>query len=178
MVDDGESLDHAITAARRELELRPHDHPTPKDVLLHAIGSRRSLFRPNQHAELHQRRARALQAMRALIAFTPRLTGDILAGACSRAPVRLLLTADSTEDVALSLIDQGIPWRSEDYRLTFAGTGIQTCPGFSFLAGGIRIELVVLGPEARSRPPLDGYSGRPLEQMDPIALEALIRATG
>lgn len=115
-----------------------------------------------QPAALRRLREQALAAMRNFKAFVPRLVGPVLHGtADSRQGIRLHVFADSSEELAITLLDQGIPWRQHDENLRFGGGVQRAHPVFTFVAGETPFELVVLPRGAMRNPPLDPVSERP-----------------
>ncbi len=111
--------------------------------------------------------------MRDLVDFRPELSGPLVGGDGPLEHVRLLLTADSPEQVIFHLRDRGLPWQSAEAGLHFA-EGRRTCPALRFVAGESTIELVVLDARQRSDPPRDPLSGARLQTLDIDALQALI----
>jgi hypothetical protein len=107
-------------------------------------------------------REQALAAMRAFSAFAPRLVGPVLAGSADTLQgVRLHLFTDHPEDLLRSLLDQAIPWQEREESLRYGGGVRRAHPVFSFFAGDIPFDLVVLPVDARRNPPLDPVSERP-----------------
>jgi hypothetical protein len=107
-------------------------------------------------------RKQALEAMRTLQAFSPRLTGLVLAGlADSATPVQLFLFADTTEQLQIRLMELQIPAKqgSAEIRHANGNTIVHEC--FEFQAGGTNFELVLLSPGDRSNPPINPVSGKP-----------------
>jgi hypothetical protein len=136
----------------------------PKNHEIHeALLQQLRLFRgETQLAALRQLREQALAAMRNFKTFMPRLVGPVLHGtADSRQGIRLHLFADSPEELVMTLLDQGIPWRQHDENFRF-GSGVQRAhPVFTFIAGETPFELVVLPRGVIRNPPLDPVSERP-----------------
>lgn len=162
-------------AAERLGEPNPRHWPDAAAVEA-ALREYQSLFQSDsQPAELARLRALALQAMHDLAAFSPRLVGAVAKGLADRhSPVRLLLRADTPEQVAFALEDRRIPWRSAEVELRFSRNRRATRPAFRFQAGEVTVELVVLGPADRNDPPLDPTDNRPLRGLDAAQLQALI----
>jgi hypothetical protein len=131
-----------------------------------------------QAAELRRLREQALDGMRSLGAFHPRLVGPVLDGCADRRhPVRLLLFADHAEDVVFTLMELHIPWREREETLRFGGGIRRALPVLTFYAGETRFELVILPPSARSNPPLDPVSERPQSGVDGTELARMIAAS-
>jgi hypothetical protein len=141
-----------------------------------ALLQQRRLFEGEKHdLELKSLREQALAAMRALAAFLPRLVGPVLAGSADiSGGVCLHLFTDNPEDVLLALLDQGIPWQEGQEVLRY-GDGIRrTHPVFTFFAGEIPFELVVLPLGAQSNPPLDPVTARPQRGAGPTEVARLL----
>ena len=115
--------------------------------------------------------------MRDLADFRPRLVGAVAKGlADSHSPIRLLLTADTPEQVALALQDRRIPWRSAEVMLGFGGNRREARPAFRFQAGETAMELVILETGDRHDPPRDPADNTPLKGLSAEDLEALLAA--
>jgi hypothetical protein len=143
-----------------------------------ALHEYQSLFqRDSQPAALEQLRQLALQAMRDLAGFEPRLVGPVAKGLADRhSPIRLLLRADTPEQVALALEDRRIPWRSAEVELLFSRNRRSPRPAFRFQAGDTTVELVVLDPADRQDPPRDPADDSPLRGLSASALHELLTA--
>ena len=141
-----------------------------------ALVQRLRLFQPGKRdADLRQLRNQALEAMRAFSRFNPRLVGPVLAGTGDSANgVRLHLFADSPEEIALTLIEQSIPWQQREIALRFAGGVRHQHPALTFVAGETPFELVILPVAAERNPPLDAVSERPERGADIRGLERLL----
>ena len=115
------------------------------------------LFRgEGQAAALRQLREAALEAMRFLAAFEPRLVGPVLDGtADAGAPVRLQVFSDDPDALPRFLVDQGIPARAIERRQRVPRGTSERFPAWTFEAGGVAIELVAL-PLALLRQALPG----------------------
>lgn len=173
MVEDNLDSDRALRRAAQTLRMRL-PQPPPAELLRDAVREYRSLFRPGQADELKRQRELARQAMRALDVFRPRLYGGLATGSGPLAPIRLMLFADTPEQVMLTLADRHIPWRETTVTLLYAGGRRQPQPGLSFEAGDSSVELVVLPPQSRSDPPRDPVDGGRLVTLDLAGLERLL----
>lgn len=115
-----------------------------------------------QPAELKQLRELASTAMRSLKAFHPLLAGSVLTGSADTGTaIRLHLFSETTEEVALLLLEQGIPWEESDININYSGGNSARRPLISFHAGETRIELLILPPLDRRNPPLSPLNGKP-----------------
>jgi len=143
-----------------------------------ALLLQQRLFHANEQVDvLKKLRQWALDAMREFSAFDPRLVGQTADGAARREHgVRLQLFADGPEEIALRLLDRGIPWQQRDDQFRYAGGTSQTHPVFEFIAGDIPVELIVLPHQARRNPPLSPVSERPERGIGVAELSRLIAA--
>jgi len=133
-------------------------------------------------AEEHSRhvvslRRHALEAMRLLDDFGPRLVGSVLSGTADRhSEICLHLFSDPPEEVALFLLDRGIPHDQGEARVRFQADGHERLPAFRFLAGEAQVELVVFSARARRRTPLSPVDGRPMRRAKLAEVVALVEA--
>lgn len=174
VVNDGHGLEHALarTAQDRGISLRQLN--LTREEIDRAISDYRELFQPQQLLMLERQRRLALEAMRNLAAFAPRLAGTLVHGDGPLDRIRLLVYADSAEQVLLHLHDQGIPWQDAEVELRHAGNRRRSWPAARFMAGDTRVELVVLDPRSQSDPPRDSIDGGRLRTLDPSQLSALL----
>jgi hypothetical protein len=177
-------LDEAVQdygAAKRKARERlglPSTIALPKNTEVEqALIMLQRLFGGRQHLELQQRmRETALQAMRVLADFQPRLVGPTLAGtATPHSAVNLHLFADSPEEVLMQLISQCIPFESFERRLrTRAGAGYEEFPALSFVAGDIAVEITVFPEYGVRQAPLSPIDGKPMRRATPADVAALL----
>ena len=119
----------------------------------------------------------ALEAMRLLDRFGPRLVGPVLSGTADRhSEICLHLFSDPPEAVAMFLLDHRIAHDQGEARLRFQADEHQRLPAFRFLAGEAPVELVVFSARARRRIPLSPVDGRPMRRAKLAAVAALVEA--
>jgi len=142
-----------------------------------ALRQYQQLFQQDsQPAELAQLRQLAVEAMRSLSGFTPRLTGRVLTGTASiETPIRLYLYAETPDAVALHLLEKHIPFEQRDIRLPYPRGVVRSRPLILFHAGEASLELVVLSPHEHANPPLDPQSNRPHTGAALAQVETLVR---
>ncbi len=124
------------------------------------------LFHASRQA-LHLRglRETAVEAMRFLARFRPRLVGPVLSGAAGpHADIHLHLFADTPTDVLLFLMEHRIPFDNAERRLRLGNGDPAGLPTFRFDAGGSRIDLTVFAPLAEREAPRSPVSGRPMRR--------------
>lgn len=179
LMREGSAADHGLALRKAASRLGAHNQrlwPSNAEVE-EALHQELRLFRKEQPEQLRLLRERALQAMRAFERFHPRLVGSVLYGTADRAArISLHLFADTPEEVVLALLEQGIPWEDRERVLRYADGVRMPHPMFSFIAGEIPIELIVLPPRDRQMPPLNPLTDRP-EQGAGIAELGVLLAT-
>lgn len=145
-----------------------------------ALRQHQSLFAGGaQPAALQQRREAAVEAMRFLQPFHPRLVGPVLQGTADRhSAVQLHLFADDPDAVLRFLIEQRIPHRTGARRLRFGPARREQVPTVSFCADDIEFELTVLPNDALRQPPFEPGEDRPIERAGVNQVAALLRGAG
>ena len=123
---------------------------------------------------LLQMRRAALQAIRLLAAFAPRLVGAVLNGTAHQySDITLHLFTDTPEDVAFFLMDKGIPYELNEQH--FRLPQLVSYPCYQFMAGEERIVLVVFGiDDIRWAPPCP-IDGKPMRRADLRTVEKLVQ---
>ncbi len=141
-----------------------------------ALAEHQRLFGPAEHEqELTAMRRAALEAMRLLSGFQPRLVGPLLAGtATAHSLITLHLFADTPERVVVELLDRGIPYEVAERRLRYQRDAVETCPAIRFAAGDYEVDAVIFPPEGIRQAPLGPVDGRPMRRATPDELAVLI----
>ncbi|MBM5812518.1 MAG: hypothetical protein FJ191_11230 [Gammaproteobacteria bacterium] len=141
-----------------------------------ALAEHQRLFGPATHArELAAMRVAALQAMRVLAGFRPRLVGSLLAGtATPHSEIELHVFADTPEKVTVELLDRGIHYQVAERRLRYQRDAVTICPALRFAAGGYTVEAVIFPVDGIRQAPLGPVDGRPLRRATPDELAALV----
>lgn len=177
-----ESGIHDLDHARRKaaLWLGIHDEARwPRQAQVEAaLREQQRLFDTGLQPEaLRLRREAALQAMRFLHAFKPRLTGAVLAGtADANSPVTLHLHCDDADAVQRFLHEQHIPAEARTHGVRIgAHASPQRVPAWEFAADGIAFELAVLPEDALRNPPLSAEDGKPLPRAGLAQVQSLMR---
>lgn len=116
----------------------------------------------------------ALEAMRFLKAFSPRLVGGVLEGYAGEfSPITLHLFPEAPEDVMRVLLDGRIPFSQASGSLPGSANRMVDYPALSFLVDGVEVQLVLL-PMALKQQRLVRKE-RGLARGDLDAVEALVR---
>lgn len=138
------------------------------------LGAYQRLFQ----AELQPRRLRALreaalQAMRLLDPFQPRLVGSVLSGtAHAHSDVNLHLFTDVPEEVGVFLFEREIPCETHARQLRRGqDEAPERVPVYRFVAGDVVIDLTVLPVGGLRQAPRSPVDGRPMRR---LALSGLL----
>ena len=149
----------------------------PKNTEIEAaLADHQRLFESHTHSStLRDLRRTALQAMRLLRRFGPRLVGPVLSGTASaHSEVNLHLFAEGAESVALHLLDNGIPHRIAERRLRYEPDRLVSYPVVRFVAGKQDIDAVVFPINGIRQSPSSPVDGRPMRRADTAELESLL----
>ena len=142
-----------------------------------AVIEYQRLFGGRDYAErLRALRATAVQAMRLLAEFQPRLTGAAVSGAITEAHrLQLHVFADKAESLDLYFEDRGIPYRQDDRLYRYPSGDEEQVPLLRFEAGEIGVDVAMFGAEDLRRTPLSPSDGLPMKRLDLGQAEALAR---
>lgn len=134
------------------------------------------LFRAGRQPQrLRQLREAALEAMRLLARFHPRLVGPVLAGtADEHSPVHLHLFADTPEQLVLFLMEQRIPCQWDERPVRVSGERQERYPLCRFIAGDVPFELTLFPEIGLRQAPLSPVDGRPTRRGSVEQVEALL----
>lgn len=131
---------------------------------------------PNRVAHL---RELALEAMRFLQAFEPRLVGAVLAGTVTEyAVIELHVSADTPEQVTLYLEENAIPHEQGERRVRFGGDRCEVLPTYHFTVDDVTVELCVFNRRSVRETPLSPVDGKPMKRANVHEVETLIALAG
>lgn len=167
MADEGVRDFHlAKRKAADRLNVAERKHLPSNEEIEAALKQHLALFHGDRLArDLRRMREIALQAMRFLQRFNPRLVGPVLTGLLTaEAPIQLHIAADSPEEVGFLLSDHSIPHEQTEKRLRFGGERYEAVPVYRFDAESTPIEVYVFRPEDLREPPLSPVDGRPMRR--------------
>ena len=141
-----------------------------------ALAEHQRLFVPEAHAsELTAMRSVALEAMRLLAEFEPRLVGPLLTGtATAHNDITLHLFADTPESVAVSLIDRGIQHEVAERRFRVRRDDVESYPAVRFMAGKHEIDATIFPRDGIRQAPPGPVDGRPMRRATLTEVEELI----
>jgi hypothetical protein len=149
----------------------------PKNTEIEAaLAQYQRLFVADAHAEsLLSQRYVALEAMRCLAEYAPRLVGSVLSGtATAHADVQLHLFADSAEAVLLKLLDESIPHEVTARRVKMGAERVLEYPAVLFAIDEQTIEATVFPADGIRQAPVSPVDGRPMRRANVGEVEALI----
>jgi hypothetical protein len=145
-----------------------------------ALAEYQRLFGGESHDEsLYTQRLVALQAMRYLEEFEPRLVGPVLSGTATEySDVQLHIFTDTAESVAIKLKDQRIPHEVIERRVKMNAARVLACPGVRFEIDAQPVEATVFPVDGIRQAPISPVDGKPMRRAGLDELEALIGAAG
>ncbi|MFL6550181.1 MAG: hypothetical protein ACJ8OJ_15925 [Povalibacter sp.] len=149
----------------------------PKNTEIEAaLQAHQRLFEADRHSSiLESARRTALQAMRLLQKFEPRLVGPVLSGtASSHSEINLHLFAEGAESVALHLMENSIPHEIAERRFRYEPDRVVSYPVFRFVAGNREIDAVVFPVNGIRQAPASPVDGKPMRRADRNEVQALI----
>ncbi len=141
-----------------------------------ALAEHQRLFEPEAHASsLSAKREVALQAMRLLAEFEPRLVGPLLSGtATAHNDITLHLFADTPESVAVRLIDLGIPHEVAERRFRKQRDEVEAFPALRFTAGGHEVNATIFPKDGIRQAPPGPVDGKPMRRATLAEVEVLV----
>ena len=145
-----------------------------------ALAEHQRLFDPGSHASaLSAMRTSALEAMRLLAEFEPRLVGPLLSGtATPHNDITLHLFADTPEAVALRLVDRGIPHEVAERRFRAQRDAVEAYPALRFTARGHEVDATIFPKDGIRQAPPGPVDGKPMRRATLAEVEALIKNEG
>ena len=143
-----------------------------------AVLDRQLLFGGDAYrARLRAMRTAALQAMKLLAAYEPRLAGSAVSGAIGDGHrVQIHLVADHAEAVEILLHDRQIPFEQDERRYRLADGREMEVPLLRFEADDLGVDLAVFDPGTVRSPPLSQVDGKPARRLTPDQLRVLLEA--
>lgn len=141
-----------------------------------ALAEHQRLFGPEEHASsLSAMRGAALEAMRLLEDFEPRLVGPLLSGtATAHNDITLHLFADTPESVAVRLLDRGIPHEVAERRFRTQRDELESFPALRFTAGGHEVDATIFPRDGIRQAPPGPVDGKPMRRATLAEVEVLV----
>lgn len=167
-------------SAKRKAALQLGVHPDkgmPTNVEVEqALIEYQSLFQNNQQTELlYDMRSKAVNAMRLVESYWPRLVGPVLTGTATRhTEITLHLVSDEPEQVGFLLDEHAIPYASCEKTVKTGRTDKKDYPAYQFIADRTRILLVIFPERQKHVCPLSTITGKPMQRATVNEVEKLL----
>jgi hypothetical protein len=141
-----------------------------------ALMAHQRLFAADRHeAGLAELRRSALEAMRLMADFQPRLVGPVLAGTASpHSEINLHVFSESPESVSIRLEERGVPHEVLERRLRYERDRTVTYPALRFVAGRQTVDAVVFPLDGIRQAPCSPVDGKPMRRASAAEVEALL----
>ena len=156
---------------------RSRDLPSNREIQ-DEVELRMRMYRdtPESRAILRNLRMAALDAMRFLERFRPRLVGSVLGGtATEHSDVNLHLFARTPEDVEIFLHDAGIPFERSSSP-NQASREYPEYPAITLVVDGVRVAATIFPEEGIRQAPRSSVTGKPVERAKAAQVEELLAA--
>jgi hypothetical protein len=151
----------------------------PKNIEIEAaLREHQRLFGGESHGDiLKQQRRIALDTMRLLNEFQPRLVGSVLTGtATNYSDINLHFFADRAESVTIRLLELGIPYELYERRVKMDSERSLNHPALRFDVDGRTIDATVFLIDGIRQSPYSPVDGRPMKRADAREVAELIEA--
>lgn len=149
--------------------------PTNAEIEL-ALKEWQHLYGGEEHQQrLHELRLAALEAMKFLDRFKPRLVGPVLEGTADEySRVCLHLYADDPDAVVMFLMESGIEFSQERRRIRWHGGEHRDVDVLVVEAGEETVEMTLMIGRDAIHPPPSPIDGHPVKRINRSELQALI----
>ncbi len=150
--------------------------PLPKNVDIEAaVLDYQRLFGGRDYAErLRKLRQTALQAMKLLASFDPRLVGAAVSGAVNDAHrVQLHAFTDKPETLDAFFHDRGIVYRQDEREYRYPDGTAESVPLLRFEAGDVGVDVAAFRQGEERRLPLSPVDGASMSRLTASEVEAL-----
>jgi len=98
--------------------------------------------------------------------FEPKLIYSLLLECgIPQGPIKLLVTVDTTEEIAFFLMHNNIAYHTEQWRLFINKQQSTDLPAYSFVVDHYSIKLMLLTEKHRKTAPMDPTSGKPIKKL-------------
>lgn len=141
-----------------------------------ALREHQRLFQAESQPHLlRERRESAVEAMRFLERFEPRLVGAVLEGtADAHSAVCLHVFSDDPEAVGIYLREHGVPFETQTRRLRVTRDEQVEYPVLLFAADKLPFDITVLPHNALRQAPLDRVDEKPMRRASLASVEIML----
>jgi hypothetical protein len=149
--------------------------PRNKEIEAAKIAHQRLFASERHEVELASLRRAALEAMRLMSDFQPRLVGPVLAGTASaHSEINLHLFSETPEAVSIRLEERGVPHEVLERRLRYERDRTVNYPALRFVAGRQTVDAVVFPVDGIRQAPSSPVDGKPMRRASAAEVEALL----
>ena len=173
----GGDLTHAKQKAAKRLGVDNRKHWPDNLQVEAALRDYQMLFQSDRQPQALERlREKALEVMRALSEFNPRLAGSVLEGIADvHSAVEIHLFSDFCEEVIMQLMERRLHWQNEERTFRYTDGNKERRPLYRVQDGEIELELICFpAVELKNRSPLSPLDGRPARRVRDTELELLL----
>lgn len=141
-----------------------------------ALREHQRLFQSDSQPQLlRERREAAVEAMRFLARFEPRLVGSVLEGtADAHSAVCLHVFSDDPEAVGIYLREHGVPFETQTRRLRLNRDEQAEYPVLLFAADNLPFDITVLPLNVLRQAPLDRVDEKPMRRASLASVEIML----
>lgn len=154
--------------------------PLPSNQQVHdAVVAYQRLFggEAYRHRLLAMRKT-AVQAMRLLAEFEPRLVGSTVTGAVHEGShVQIHVFSDSPEALDFLFEDRAIDVEADIRRYRISGREYREYPLLHFEAGAIGVDVTIFPEKALRQPPRSPITGQAMQRLKLAAVQALLESS-
>ena len=153
--------------------------PLPSNLQVHdAVVAYQRLFGGEAYRQqLQAMRKTAVQAMRLLADFEPRLVGSTVTGAVHPGShVQIHTFSDSPEALDFLFEDRAIEVESSSRRYRISGREYREYPLLHFEAGAVGVDVTIFPETALRQPPRSPITGQAMQRLKLAAAQALVDA--
>lgn len=176
MAEDGlQDFSHAKRKAARQLGAEDSRYLPNNQEIEQELRVYQGLFQKEEHEErLHSLRQLAVDVMRQLEPFNPRLVGSVLSGTATRhSDVNLEVFPISLKDVELFLLNRKMVYRSGEKQVRL-GKDLRSIPIITLLELPALVEIAVYGDDDLRQLPKAALDGKSLLRAKIGQVEALL----
>jgi hypothetical protein len=143
-----------------------------------ALAEYQRLFGGDTHVEsLQAQRLAAIEAMRSLAEFQPRLVGAVLNGtATAHADVQLHVFVDRLESLTIRLLERGIDYDIGEKRVRMDAERVLLQPTVHIEIDAQPVEIVVFALDGIRQAPASPVDGKPMRRATLDEVQALLDA--
>lgn len=118
----------------------------------------------------------AVEAMKRLAPFSPRLVGPVLDGTAGpHSRVSLHVFCDAPENLVLHFLEHSVPFEQEQRRIRWHDGSHRTVPILVVEVSGTPVELIVFDPVGKRQAPPSPIDGRPQRRAGLADVECLLQ---